>query len=205
MGGGSPILKFTQMQADALQHELRQQGYGTLPVHIAMRYWTPTTEEAIRRILQDGMERLIVLPLYPHFSYATTGSSLNELGRVLKKCGMTRHVTLSILRSYWDHPLYQQAVSEMIRQAMHENTWSCPPEDIQLLFTAHSLPMKHVRRTGDPYPQQIFECAKHIAETHFSENPWDLSYQSQVGNMISLGRERTACYITTPGNTSTMC
>lgn len=185
MGGGSPILKFSQDQADALQADLESRGYGKLPTYIAMRYWNPFTEETVAQIERDGITRLIVLPLYPHFSYTTTGSSLNELKRVLE----TRNFNpeLKVISSYWDHPIYQKAVAERIQQAIAENTWSCPPDEIQLLFTAHSLPMKHIKRTQDPYPQQIFNCAKQIAETYFPKNDWDLCYQSQVGKMIWLG------------------
>jgi ferrochelatase len=185
MGGGSPILKFSQAQADALQAELENRGYGKLPVYIAMRYWHPFTDAVIEQIQKDGIERLVVIPLYPHFSYTTTGSSLNELKRVLEQ--RNSNLDLSIVTSYWDHPIYQKAVSETIQQAIEQNEWSCRPEEIQLLFTAHSLPMKHIKRTQDPYPQQIYHCAKQIVETYFPNNQWDLCYQSQVGKMIWLG------------------
>jgi ferrochelatase len=185
MGGGSPILKFSRAQADALQAELKNRGYGKLPVYIAMRYWHPLTDETVSQIQKDGIERLVVIPLYPHFSYTTTGSSLNELKRVLDNRGM--RLDLSIVTSYWDHPIYQKAVAETIQQAMAQNQWSCPPEKIQLLFTAHSLPMKHIKRTKDPYPEQIFACARQIVETYFPNNEWDLCYQSQVGKMVWLG------------------
>lgn len=185
MGGGSPILKFTQAQAGALQAELENRGYGQLPVYIAMRYWHPFTEETLAQAEKDGIERLIVIPLYPHFSYSTTGSSLNELRRVVEKRNLK--IDLTIINSYWDHPIYQKAVAETIQQAMEQQPWSCPSDKIQLLFTAHSLPLKHIKRTQDPYPEQIFTCARQIVETYFPNNEWDLCYQSQVGKMPWLG------------------
>ncbi|HEY9746486.1 MAG TPA: ferrochelatase [Oculatellaceae cyanobacterium] len=185
MGGGSPILQFSQAQANALQADLEKRGYGKLPVYLAMRYWHPFTEETVVQIQRDGIQRLIVVPLYPHFSYTTTGSSLNELKRVLERLNF--HPDVFIVMSYWDHPIYQKAVAESMQEALAQNEWCCAPEEVQLLFTAHSLPLKHVKKTKDPYPEQVFNCAKQIVETYFPQNQWDLCYQSQVGNMPWLG------------------
>ena len=184
MGGGSPILKFTQAQADAMKAELSSRGYD-LPIYIAMRYWNPFTSETLKKIQNDGVEKLIVIPLYPHFSYTTTGSSLNELKRVMLEQNL--NFELSIITSYWDHPIYQKSVAETIEQSIQDLRWSCTPEKIQILFTAHSLPQKHIKRTNDPYPTQIYQCAKQIMKTYFPNNEWDLCYQSQVGKMLWLG------------------
>lgn len=185
MGGASPILKYTQAQAEGLQAELARRGYPHLNTYIAMRYWHPFTEEAVDQIARDGIERLIVLPLYPHFSYTTTGSSLNELKRVLEARGL--RLELSVIPSYFDHPTFEEAVAENIRHSLQNDCWSCPPDEVQLLFTAHSLPLKHIKRTQDPYPDQIYKTAEHISKTYFPNNPWELSYQSQVGKMPWLG------------------
>jgi ferrochelatase len=185
MGGASPILPYSKAQAEGLQAELEARGHGHLNVYIAMRYWHPFTEETVAQILRDGIEHLIVLPLYPHFSYTTTGSSLNALRQELLQ--RNAKLKISVIPAYYNHPHYLQAVAENIRYGLKGNTWSCPPESVHILFSAHSLPIKHVKRTKDPYPDQIFATANEIMKTYFPNNPWDLCYQSQVGKMPWLG------------------
>lgn len=184
MGGRSPILQFTEAQGEALKQALMQHGQPEMNVYIAMRYWHPFTEEAVDQIVKDGIERLIVLPLYPHFSYTTTGSSLNELKRVMDARNIK--LEISVVPPYYDHPLYLQAMKECVEEGLNSNQWTCPKEDVQIVFSAHSLPMKHVKKTKDPYPEQIYTCAETIA-SFFPNNPWELAYQSQVGNMPWLG------------------
>ncbi len=186
MGGASPILDFTEAQSQALQAELIAQGHTEpLKTYIGMRYWHPFTEAAVDEIIKDGIERLIVLPLYPHFSYTTTGSSLNALQKALAE--KNARLDLSIITCYYDHPLYLEAIADNIRHSLQNDCWSCPPDEVQILFSAHSLPLKHIKRTQDPYPDQIFATAKKIAKTYFPKNPWDVCYQSQVGKMPWLG------------------
>jgi ferrochelatase len=186
MGGKSPILEFTQAQADLLKAELAQRGHAVENVYIAMRYWHPFTEAALQQMLKDGIERLIVLPLYPHFSYTSTGSSLNELKRVMEAKNI-RFQSLSVVPPYYDHPRFLQAVAELMEQGLNENPWTCPKDEVQIVFSAHSLPVKHVKRTKDPYPDQIYECAKMLCSQYFPNNPWELAYQSKVGKMPWLG------------------
>lgn len=184
MGGGSPILPFTEAQAEALKQELIKRGQPEMTVYIAMRYWHPFTEEAVDQIVKDGVQRLIVVPLYPHFSYTTTGSSLNELKRVLDLKGVK--LDISVVPPYHDHPLYLEAMRQCVAEGLDSNEWTCPKEEVQILFSAHSLPVRHVKRTKDPYPEQIYACAEAIA-SFFPNNPWELAYQSQVGKMQWLG------------------
>jgi len=186
MGGGSPQLPITRQQAAALQEALTAQQHD-LPVYIAMRYWHPFTEEAINQAVADGIEHLIVVSLYPHFSYTTTGSSLNELQRVLKRKGLTQTLTTSTVEAYYDAPDYLAAWAQCIEDGLAEGYWTCPKEDVRILFSAHSLPIKHVERTKDPYPEQIEGCCEAVIQQFFPNNPWDLAYQSKVGKMPWLG------------------
>jgi ferrochelatase len=185
MGGGSPILKYTEAQGEALSQALAEKGYPDLRVYIAMRYWHPLTEEAVDAMVKDGIQRVIVVPLYPHFSYTTTGSSLNELKRVMEQKNV--RFDLQVVPPYHDHPLYLEAMRECIEEGLNSNPWTCPKDEVQILFSAHSLPVKHVKRTKDPYPEQIYACAETIATRFFPNNPWELAYQSQVGKMPWLG------------------
>ncbi len=185
MGGASPILPLTREQGAALRACLQARGAGDFQVYIAMRYWHPFTEEAVAAMAADGVEEVIVLPLYPHYSHTTTGSSLNELKRVMAARNL--RWPLWVVDPYYGQADYQQAVAETIRQGLDGHAWGCEPGQVRLLFSAHSLPLRHVKRTRDPYPEQIHACCRQIAETHFPGHPWDLSYQSKVGRMPWLG------------------
>jgi ferrochelatase len=185
MGGRSPILPLTQAQALGLEAALREEGHD-IPVYIAMRYWHPFTEEAVDQILKDGIEELILFPLYPHYSLTTTGSSVNELNKVLAKRNIT-HLKMHLVEPYYNHPTFQAALAETIEEGLAENEWSCPRDQVQILFSAHSLPKKFVQRTQDVYPGQIYETCKLIIDTFFPGQPWELAYQSKVGKMPWLG------------------
>ena len=87
IGGKSPILDLTRLQASALNARLVQQGIQA-QVFIAMRYWHPMTNEIVREIKTGGFDQIILIPLYPQFSQATTGSSINEWNRQAKKQGL---------------------------------------------------------------------------------------------------------------------
>ena len=86
IGGRSPILKLTRRQASALERALRPDMDAR--VVIAMRYWHPMTEEAVDALVASGVERVVLLPLYPHYSKTTTGSSVREWERVLRAKGI---------------------------------------------------------------------------------------------------------------------
>ena len=81
IGGGSPLRRITEQQARELQSKLRESGLDAT-TYIAMRYWHPFTESAIADIKADGVDQVVVLPLYPHFSISTSGSSFRELKKL---------------------------------------------------------------------------------------------------------------------------
>ncbi len=180
MGGSSPQLPLTTEQAQALSQETQ------LPVYIAMRYWHPFTAETLTQIEADGITDLIVLTLYPHFSYTTTGSSFNALKRELRK--LARPPKITFIAGYHRFEPYLEALAECVRQGLEAHAWSCEKQNVHLLFSAHSLPLSHIKRTKDPYPELIFQCAKSIMQRYFPEHlSWDLCYQSKVGRMPWLG------------------
>lgn len=185
MGGASPQLRLTQAQADSLKQCLEQDFNQSVSVYIGMRYWHPFTEEALDQIEADQIDHLIVLSMYPHFSYTTTGSSLNELRRQMAKRNMS--IPMSVIGGYYQDPNYLRSVAGCIQEGLDTHPWDCPKENVQLLFSAHSLPLSHVKRMRDPYPDLIFKCIQTIAETHFPDNSWDICYQSKVGKMPWLG------------------
>ena len=157
--GGSPQLPMTKKQAQSLKANLFAQLDENIPVYIAMRYWFPFTDNALEEIKKDGIEHLIVVTLYPHFSYTTTGSSLNELKRRLKAHRMDS-LKLSIVGGYCKDADYINALAQTMRDPLHNSEWTCHPNDVHILFSAHSLPVKHVERTKDPYPKLIEQLQK---------------------------------------------
>lgn len=171
IGGGSPIVELTNRQAHALTAALEPHVDAT--VVVAMRYWHPLTEEAIAKLQGVALDQLVLLPLYPHYSFATTGSSLKEWQRLYRSDG----IPVRMVNDFHGHPLYIAAVVERINEALQALS---RPEEIHLVFSAHGLPMSLVEK-GDPYPKQIETTVRLVTERGGWENPHVLCYQSRVG------------------------
>lgn len=178
IGGGSPIRRFSEAQAQALQDTLAQHGV-SVSACVAMRYWHPLTETVIEQLRQAETELIIGVSMYPHFSLTTTGSSVNEFKRVLKAVGWD--VPFLNLPPCYNHPSYLQAMADQIRATLDSSCWGCPKNEVMILFSAHSLPKSFVEESKDPYPEQIWKTAEQLAHQFFPEHPWTLSYQSKVG------------------------
>jgi ferrochelatase len=150
-GGGSPQLRWTQQQADALASRLAEYGLDVRAA-VAMRYWHPLTAEALATLRDQDVAQLLVVPTYPQYSVATTGSSLAELDRALARIGWQppRHV----IRQW---PLLDGYVDVLARQAADALAgWlrtGVEPQRIGLVYTAHSLP-ERFDRGGDAYARQ---------------------------------------------------
>lgn len=177
IGNGSPILKQTKLQAEALRQSLSLQGY-TVDVHIAMRYWHPLTEAAVSAVVASKPDRIILLPLYPHYCKATTGSSVNEWKRVAKKLHLPE-IPTALVEQYYEHPLYIEALVRRISTAINR----VPQSDrskLQLVFSAHGTPMKLVR-DGDPYSHHIRKTYERVIERGKFGLRHTLCFQSKVG------------------------
>jgi ferrochelatase len=147
----------------------------------AMRYWHPLTVEAVGELKKAlPLDDIVLLPLYPHFSYATTLSSLKEWRRVYgPPDGLAKEHTVG---QFYDHPLYIQAVVQRIGSMLRQfpESWR-----IHLVFSAHGLPMSLVEK-GDPYPKQIETTVRLVCELGARQyGGWPrthlLCYQSRVG------------------------
>ena len=172
IGGGSPIVDLTSRQARALASALERDFDAS--VVVAMRYWHPLTEEAIAQLRGESLEQLILLPLYPHYSFATTGSSLKEWQRLYRSNG----IPMRMVNDFHAHPLYLAALAERVNESLC--AMNQPTGDVHLLFSAHGLPLSLVEK-GDPYPQQIEETVKLLLAAGGWPNPHTLCYQSRVG------------------------
>jgi ferrochelatase len=178
IGGKSPILVLTQQQASALESTLRSRNMNA-HVFIAMRYWNPITEEVVKKIKSDKFEQVILLPLYPQFSQATTLSSMNEWKRQTKKQGCI--IPTKLVCCYPSQPLFVEALVENINSAL-VRFQKIASTDIDLVFSAHGVPLSYIEH-GDPYQLQVEETIRSVVERGKWNSPHTLCYQSKVGPM----------------------
>ncbi len=171
IGGGSPIRRFTERQAQALEVELAKQGVNAR-CFVAMRYWHPFTREAIAQLRAAQCDEVVLLPLYPQYSSTTTGSSLNEWRRLFQD-----DIPVHNVGAFYRHPMYLDAVVEKVEEALSRFP---EPERAELVFSAHSIPLSIVAK-GDPYQRQIEETVQLLMERGGWSNRRRLCYQSKVG------------------------
>jgi ferrochelatase len=171
IGGRSPIRLLTERQARALEAALRPEIEATCV--IAMRYWHPFTAEAARALDALPLDRLVLLPLYPQYSFATTGSSLKEWHRLWSR----NELPVSVIREFYAQPNYVQAVTEKIAISL---THFDSPDEVVLVFSAHGLPQSFVER-GDPYERQVQETVRLVMARGGWPNRQLLCFQSKVG------------------------
>ena len=196
IGGGSPILKYSNAQADLVQQSLHNRHNLDVSTYIGMRYWYPFTEEALDQILKDGINALVIVPLYPQFSISTSGSSLRvlqeEFAKQSQNWGVNSKMTHTVIPQWYDRPGYTQSMANLISNELE----SFSPKEIQeqtkanpeiatrhVLFSAHGVPQSYIE-AGDPYQKQIQECVEKIAALLPTEEEGvkiHLSYQSRVG------------------------
>ena len=176
IGGGSPIGESTRRQAAALAEELKKRGRD-LSVTICFNYSQPFSQETIARIKESGKTCVLPVSLYPHYSKATTGSSLYHL----KKTAQKNFPELIFLNSepYYLADSYIEAFVDRIKEGIQPSE---SLDDFYLLFSAHGLPLYFLME-GDPYPFQIVQTASKIADRLGRRREWTVSYQSAVGPM----------------------
>ncbi len=188
IGGGSPQLRITQAQAAALEAQLNAGlgGRRDFQVFIAMRYSRPSSADALEAIAAAGIQRIVTLTLFPHWSKATTGSSRNEFGRALADPRWSSNrFEVSHIEHYYDDPAYLDAVTATVRDA-----WDTVPAERRnravILFSAHGLPQKFIDE-GDPYVEHIQATRWGILERLNLPNRQLLAYQSRTGPVKWLG------------------
>ncbi len=171
IGGGSPIRVLTEQQAQALERNLST--HVDARVVVAMRYWKPFTADAVRALAAYAPQEIVLLPLYPQFSFSTTGSSLKEWQRQFSDT----HCPVHTIRSFHDHPRLIEAFVENIHASLAQ---FAEPGTVQFVFSAHGLPVSFIAR-GDPYQQQVEETVQRVRQRGGWPNPHVLCYQSKVG------------------------
>ena len=178
MGGGSPLLKETRAQAEALGGVLARRLPGDdVRTFIAMRYWSPDTATTARDVAAFEPEEILLVPLYPQYSTTTTASSLKAWRETYKGPGRTR----TLCCWYANEGLVEAHANAIL------GAWEAAGRPhVRLLFSAHGVPLSVIEK-GDPYQQQIEATCAAIAARLGEGWDWRLCYQSRVGPMKWLG------------------
>ncbi|HKM79126.1 MAG TPA: ferrochelatase [Candidatus Bathyarchaeia archaeon] len=166
IGGHSPLQEITAAQASKLESTLNLEGIA-VPVHFGMKHWHPYISETAQNFLKSGIRRLISLVLAPHYSNMSIGGYKN----ILQSSLANSQIEIDFIDSWYNSPIYHQAVSEKILKALKKF-----PSDKQVLFTAHSLPERIITE-GDPYSSQLLSSCEAVAKLSKIEK-WSFAYQS---------------------------
>lgn len=173
--GESPLRLITRQQRDKLQQKLQQElGESAPAVHYAMNYAGPDLSSVIAGCQQQGVDRYLVLPLYPQYSATTTGSIYDQYARLIDR---SRNIPqLTILRDYHQHPDYIDALAQSVL-----SQWQQTGKPQVLLMSFHGIPQSYVD-AGDPYYEQCRRTANLLAEKlQLEEHQWTLCFQSRLG------------------------
>jgi len=180
LGGSSPILKLTKEQSAALETNLNQtQTEDEYKCFIIMRCWNPRAKDVIKDVRLYNPNEVILMPLYPQYSAATSGSSIKEWKDICKKNNY--NVKTSTICCYPTDQNFINAHTNEIKKKIKGI------KNFKLIFSAHGLPEKNIKK-GDPYQWQVEQSVKKIVESLNNENlDWILSYQSRVGPLKWIG------------------
>lgn len=188
IGGGSPIHRLSDQQGFEMVKHLDRISPETGPHkhYIGFRYAAPLVEDALKKMVDDGVERVIAFSQYPHWSCTTAGSSYNDLWDNLKKLKLEDRFKWSLIDRWPLEPKFIEAVSQNIENALKKFK---SPEDAIIVFSAHSIPMKTVNR-GDHYPHEVHRTISAIMsnlESKGINNYHIAAWQSKVGSLPWLG------------------
>ncbi len=182
IGGKSPIIDITKEQARALEISLNSElltpnSEVKYKVYFGMRYSSPFIKDVVKRMIDDGIKSIIVLPLFPHYSRATTGSAFKEVKRALNIFGESNsELKIKYIESWYDHPKYIDAISEKITEGLKKFD---DPEKVKVIFSAHSLPKTFIDK-GDPYLRHLEATISGVLE-RIRPVSTHLGFQSRSG------------------------
>ena len=187
IGGGSPILKWTEEQGRGMCQRLDSLSPSTAPhyFYTAFRYAEPLSETALKAMAHKGVERAIAFSQYPQFSCSTTGSSLNELWREVSRLDLQNKFTWSVIDRWPTHRRFVEAMKETVVEGLNLFPVEAR-DDVVIVFSAHSLPMSVINR-GDAYPQEVGATVHEVMKVLEFSHEYLLAYQSDVGPVPWLG------------------
>ncbi len=200
---GSPLLHWTRRQTAELQKALPD-----VPVRFGMQVGNPSLASVVHDLIEDGVDRLIVLPMYPQYSATTTASATDALFQALMR--ERRVPALRIVPPYYDHPAYLEAVTAVIREDLARLSWQ--PEHYLLSF--HGIPIRYAQ-SGDPYATHVKRTtAELIRRLDWPRDKWTQTFQSLFGReewlkpytehtLVQLAKQGIKrVFVATPGFTS---
>ncbi|MBN7285718.1 ferrochelatase [Vibrio paracholerae] len=168
MDEGSPLMVYSRRQRDKLA-ELSQR-----PVELGMTYGEPSLLDGVRKLQQQGVEQIVVLPLYPQYSATTTAAVFDGLAKVLRQLPVVPE--LHFIRDYHDHPLYIQALAKSVRAS-----WQLHGQGDLLLCSYHGIPKRYAQN-GDIYPEHCQKTTELLAQAlGLPQDKVMMTYQSQFG------------------------
>jgi len=176
IGGGSPLRRLTEEQSAALQTELQSRGRNA-QTFMGMCTWKPFLTEAVDDVAKAGIDRLVILPLFPHYSFTTTRAGSEALRRLLDSSSSLKKINTTWITTWAEHPTYIESFTLAIQRELEKFS---EPDKARLLFSAHSIPESYVRE-GDPYLDQTKASVERIMDRLGRKNTYELSFQSRIG------------------------
>lgn len=171
---GSPLLAISKRQQQALEHALRQQFGQDIPVALGMTYGNPSLSSAHQQLRNAGVQRILVLPLYPQYSSSTTAAVYDQFAQVMRDEHFLPETRW--INDYFQHPAYIAALAQSVREY-----WHVHGQGDRLLLSFHGIPKRYELR-GDPYPDQCRATAQAVAtELGLQEEQWLCTFQSRFG------------------------
>ena len=168
MEEGSPLLVYSKRQQKKLQQRLG------LPVELGMTYGNPSLQSGVQALCDQGVEKIIVLPLYPQYSATTTAAVWDGLAKGMKTLRVIPEI--DFITDYHDHPLYIRALADKVR-----TSWSEKGQGDVLICSYHGIPKRYADN-GDIYPQHCQKTTHLLAqELGLSDQQVMMTYQSQFG------------------------
>lgn len=179
IGGGSPLPKQSKEIAAQLEKALQNANLD-IKVFVGFRYWNPSIEETLLKIADQKPEGIILIPMFPQYSTATTLSVFTAFQEAYEAHKL--NIPYQIVEWWYDQPQYIASWCYSIKRALDQFDETIRAK-VPILFTAHSLPLSFVTERKDPYPKQIRETAEKIMASLGGNNPAYISYQSRLGPM----------------------
>jgi ferrochelatase len=189
---GSPLMAIGKRQRDRLEQVLRDSGQQDFELKLAMRYGKPSITESLRAFQQQGIHRVVVLPLYPQYAGPTTGSTFDVVTNELRQWRWVPE--LHFINSYHDHTLYIEALAKSIRK--HFDEYGKPQK---LVLSYHGMPKRNLM-LGDPYHCQCQKTTRLVVEQlGLGEEEYVTTFQSRFGKAEWLQPYTDATLESLPG------
>jgi ferrochelatase len=186
---GSPLIVLSKRLQEAVQKKV------SVPMGLAMRYGSPSIEDGLAELVKQGVDEIMLIPLYPQFAMATTETILVLAEEIRKE--KYPNLEFTVLPPFYNHPDYIKVLSESIQEDLKDKEWE------HLLFSYHGVPERHIRKSDITkshckidksccqtaskahqycYRHQCFETTRRVSEyLELKEGSYSTSFQSRLG------------------------